>query len=587
MDTEGKYLEYYCGQDAKRLNRMVDQILRRYGGIYQKDLHDFYSVAGEVVWDAVKRYDGKQEFEGFLYVCLDNRIKTEITRRNREKRKADRDALSLDAPIGEDTGLTLGDTLVSEFSVEEEAAEHMGGSFGERAEKYLDSLSAVQRKIVRMKMEDVPVGIIRERLALTEKQYVGHCRQIRDFSRTQILLKGRKSSAVMEEEKNMETAVTQTVEKSKQKNYCISSIIKKIENYTIRFDHSLQRESEQWSPFMKGNFISDILQGNPIPPLVFAEQIIGGMSIVWDLDGKQRCTNVYDFAKDGFRIARNIRRWKIRYQAVLKDENGWPEQSGGSGRSDNPAESGIFMRNGSYVPSVEWRECDIRGKKYSELPEELQERFQDYVFDVTQYLNCSSEDIAYHIARYNEGKPMTVSQKGMTRLGEEFAVLVKGIANMDFFKDKGNYKLSEFRNGTVNRVIVESIMAVNYLDDWKKRQEDMCQYIHDYGRAEDFKAFAVMVSRLTEAVTDDCCKLFDSKDSFLWMGLFSRFCETGQEDGRFAEFMGEFAARLHGKKVEGVSFDDMREKPTKDKAIVVKKMEVLTALMGEYLLVGK
>ena len=40
-----------------------------------------------------------------LYSCLSNRIKTEVTRRNREKRKADLNSVSLDTPIGE--GLSL------------------------------------------------------------------------------------------------------------------------------------------------------------------------------------------------------------------------------------------------------------------------------------------------------------------------------------------------------------------------------------------------------------------------------------------------------------------------------------------------
>ena len=57
----------------------------------------------------------------------------------------------------------------------------------------------------------------------------------------------------------------------------------------------------------------------------------------------------------------------------------------------------------------------------------MQDRFKEYNFEIVQYLNCSSEDIAYHIARYNEGKPMTVSQKGLTRLGEKFATMLKSI----------------------------------------------------------------------------------------------------------------------------------------------------------------
>lgn len=199
---------------------------------------------------------------------------------------------------------------------------------------------------------------------------------------------------------------TQTLEKSKPDKLCIASINKKIERHTIRFDHPLQRESEQWSPAMKGNLISDILQGNPIPPLVFAEQVANGLAIIWDLDGKQRCTTAYSFSKDAFKITKNIRRWLIAYQTSVKGKDG----------------TEIFDKSG--FPVYEKQEFDIRGKKYSELPEELQDRFKEYNFEIVQYLNCSSEDIAYHIARYNEGKPMTVSQKGLTRLGEKFATMV-------------------------------------------------------------------------------------------------------------------------------------------------------------------
>ena len=147
--------------------------------------------------------------------------------------------------------------------------------------------------------------------------------------------------------------------------------------------------------------------------------------------------------------------------------------------------------------------CIRDRKKYSELPAELQERFHDYTFEVTQYLNCSSEDISYHIARYNEGKPMTQSQKGMAYLGEEFASMVKSISSMDFFKDKGGYKVSEFRNGTINRVVVESIMASNFLEDWKKQQEELCDYIRENATAEDFEQFEEMVERLSAVVNDD------------------------------------------------------------------------------------
>ena len=545
---------------------MADKILRKFGGLSDKDYQDFYSLANEVFVDVMRRYDGEQSFDGFLYSCLSNKFKSEMTRLNRQKRKGDRTAVSMDTPIGEDDGLTIGDTIQSDFSMEAATEEMFEDCYNEKIEKYLSSLSTIQRKIIEMKMADIPVSEIKKKLKLSDKQYEQHCNEIKSFEKISIL--GIKSNYVdIEEDSKMQTA--QTMEKSKSNKLSIASIIKKIDKHTIRFDHPLQRESEQWSPSMKGNLISDILQGNPIPALVFAEQVVNGIAIIWDLDGKQRCTNAYSFSKDGYKITKNIRRWMIEYQAPVKDENG----------------KAVFDDDG--FPVYEMMEFDIRGKKYSELPVELQEKFDDYNFEIVQYLNCSSEDIAYHIARYNEGKPMTAPQKGITRLGEEFASVVKSISSMSFFKDKGGYKLFESKNGTVNRVVVESVMAANFLEDWKKKQEDMCEYIKNNATTTDFDNFEDMVGRLEKVVTDDVAEMFDSKDSFLWFGLFARFIQADNDDKKFIEFMAEFTQSLHSKKIDGVSYDDLNGKSTKDKNVVLGKMEHLEKLMYEFLSVNK
>lgn len=564
MRGEEKLEEYYA-DDARKLHRMVDGILSKFGGIYQKDRDDFYSLANEVLAGVCQTYDTTKSFDGYVYSCLSNRIKTEMTRLNREKRKADRMSVSLEMPVGDEENGTIGDMLMSDFDMERELAGRLWFSCDERMAEYLKKLSGVQRQIVRMKMEDRSASEIRKKLGLSERQYDRHCREMKSFGRARILYgKQENRDNGFQKEEKMTEVFSQTSEKSKQKSYSISSIIRKMDSYTFRFDHPAQREAEQWSPKMKGNLISDILQDNPIPALVFAEQIVDGMVITWNLDGKQKCTNVYEYYHDGFRISRNVRRWLIRYQTVMKDKAGHVKLAGS-------------------CPQYEWRECDIRGKKYSELPAELQERFHDYTFEVTQYLNCSSEDISYHIARYNEGKPMTQSQKGMAYLGEEFASMVKSISSMDFFKDKGGYKVSEFRNGTINRVVVESIMASNFLEDWKKQQEELCDYIRENANAEDFEQFEEMVERLSAVVNDDVAEMFDSKDSFLWFGLFARFCELGLPDEMFVEFMDMFWITLHEKAVDGVTFDDLNGKSTKDKNVVLGKMRHLERLMMDFL----
>lgn len=559
-------LEEYASNGMTKLRKVAYPLFIKFGGISEKDHDDFYSKANMELWKATEVFDDSKgiPFEAYLLSCLKRKFMTEMTGLNREKRKADRLSSSLDAPIGEDEGMTLGDTLASDYSVENVALNIVCTLKDESTEKYLNSLSPKQKLIAELIMSGYEPYEIKENLGLTDKQYMDYLKDMRTFEKA-IVLK-QTDSIQFEEDKPMSenTQNTQTMEKSKSNRLSIASIIKKIDNRTIRFDHPLQRASEQWSPAMKGNLISDILQGNPIPALVFAEQIVNGLAMIWDLDGKQRCTNAYTFVKGGYKISKNIRRWNIIYQAQIK-EDGKPVLD----------ESGF--------PMSEKREFDIRGKRFADLPEELQDKFNEYNFEIVQYLNCSSDDIAYHIARYNEGKPMSASQKGITRLGEEFASMVKSISGMPFFKDMGGYKVSESNNGTINRVVVESVMAANFLDDWKKKQEDMCEYIKDNATVECFDNFEDMVGRITNVGTEEVFNMFDSKDSFIYFGLFARFVNSGLDDERFIEFMTEFSQSLHSTEINGITFDELNGKSTKDKNVVISKINHLEKLMNQYL----
>lgn len=567
--------------DQHKLKQICNKEMARFGGLSSKDYDGFYSRAGLEISIARhnETYDsskGKSPLEFFVGV-IKRSIWKEMTDRNRRKRQnyieieeIDKSGniikkkkfipnVSIDVPIGEESGITIKDTLQSEFYIDEEIQKKFKD---EKIENYLNNLSKTQRQIAEMIMEDVSVSDIKRKLKLSNKEYADNFNDMRSFKNISILCNNVNQKDSMEEEKMSTT--THTMENCKTDRISISSIIKKIDKHTIRFDHPLQRESDQWSPSMKGNLVSDILQGNKLHPLIFAEQIINGVPIIWDLDGKQRCTNAYSYSKNGYKVSKNIRRWMIKYQTTEKDEKG----------------NDILDENG--FPIAVNAEFDIRGKKFSDLPEELRDRFLDYTFNYDQYLNCSNEDIGYHIERYNDGKNLTSPQKGIMKIGTEYAELVKSIANMPFFKDIGGYKVSEFKKGTIDRVVVESIMTSNYLDKWNKF-DDMCKYIKENSNITVFDNFEDMVERLEKVVTDDVSDMFNSKDSFLWFGLFARFVKSESNDQKFIEFMTEFIQSLHSKSINGVSFDDILESSnTKDKGIVTKKMKHLEQLMIAY-----
>lgn len=575
--------ELYANNQYK-LKQICNKEMMRFGGLSPKDYDGFYSRAGLEISIAKKHntYDsskGKTPLDFFIGVIKWS-IWKEMTDRNRGKRQnfveteeVDKNGnvikkkkfiptVSIDMPICEENGMTIKDTLQSDFYIDEEIQNKFKD---EKIENFLNNLSKIQRQIAEMIMEDVSVSDIKRKLKLSDKEYSDNLNAMRSFKNISILCNNTNQTNFMEDENMSTTTQTQTMENCKTDRISIASIIKKIDKHTIRFDHPLQRESDQWSPSMKGNLVSDILQGNKLHPLIFAEQIINGVPIIWDLDGKQRCTNAYSYSKNGYKVSKNIRRWMIKYQTTEKDENG----------------NDVLDENG--FPIAVNAEFDIRGKKFSDLPEELRDRFLDYSFNYDQYLNCSEEDIGYHIERYNDGKPMTSPQKGITKLGTEYAGVVKSISNMPFFKDMGGYKVSEFKNGTINRVVVESIMTSNYLDKWNKF-DDMCKHIKENADTTVFDDFEDMVERLEKVVTDDISDMFNSKDSFLWFGLFARFVKSESDDQRFIEFMTEFIQSLHSKSIDGISFDDILESSnTKDKGIVTKKMKHLEQLMKEYL----
>ena len=179
-------LNKYYTNNARKLHEMVDKLLIKFGGISDKDRDDFYSLANEVFVDTMRRYDQEQSFDSFLYSCLSNKIKSEMTRRNRYKRKADRMSVSIDTPVGDDESVTLGDMIASDINIEKEVLEKETDE-SRNIEQYLSSLSKIQRKIIELKMRNVEVNRIKEKLGITDKQYLSHMKQAIQYEYIRLL----------------------------------------------------------------------------------------------------------------------------------------------------------------------------------------------------------------------------------------------------------------------------------------------------------------------------------------------------------------------------------------------------------------
>ena len=318
-------VDYYFNNDAKELHKVVDKVLNNLH-FYNVDKEEFYSLADEIfVTEVLPSYDSTQEFEKFLYCCLYMKFCSSMTKSNRDKRsnnvkveKRDENGNvvkdengnvimekikiadeSIYTPIKDDSDTTVGDMICGDNGIDCDM---------QIVFEYLNTLSPTQKKIVELKLQGLSDNEVKETLGFSDKKYERCYSKLKSLENKLKIKEMFREEIVINKEEDKPMITTQTAEKSKPMQYSIASINKKIENRTIRFDHPLQRESDQWSPSMKGNLVSDILQGNPLPEIVFAEQIINGMPVVWDLDGKQRCTNCYSYANDGFKVSKNIRR---------------------------------------------------------------------------------------------------------------------------------------------------------------------------------------------------------------------------------------------------------------------------------------
>lgn len=181
-------LDTYYADNAKKLRKVVDKILFKFGGLSNKDRDDFYSLANEVFVDVIKRYDCKKSFDGFLYSCLSNKIMTEITRRNREKRKADRFSISLDGINENDEECTLLEFLPSDFDTFEEATKRQGNErYQDKVQRYISKLSNRQVNILNLLVDGYKANEIREILEISSKEYADELKAMRSYENVKIL----------------------------------------------------------------------------------------------------------------------------------------------------------------------------------------------------------------------------------------------------------------------------------------------------------------------------------------------------------------------------------------------------------------
>lgn len=353
--------------------------------------------------------------------------------------------------------------------------------------------------------------------------------------------------------------------KPMRQTYTLQMYLQKVKELDIRSDQDVQRLSDQWSRNMVNELISTVLNGGYIPPIILGQETNSQM---WIIDGLQRSTALMMFRYGKYKITSSIEEPVISYRAKVKDAQGEVMIDG----------------NGDVV--WEDRVFDLRYKEFGRLPEELQKRFNEYQIETVIHEGYDMKELSKLVRRYNNHKSMNVSQRAFTFV-DNYARKIRDILKRKFFIECTGYTKAERKNGTLERIIMESVMCMFHLDNWKKTGQ-IGAYVNEHASMEEFDTLEAHIGRLEQIMTEDLYTLFTSKDSFIWFTVFHKYKNSGLEDEKFVQFLTAFKEELNQTEINGTTFDLAdKGRSTKDKSVIMEKLDILETLLCEYFHIGR
>ena len=574
-------IDEYCCDGMKKLKKLCNPIIMKIGGISEKDHDDIYSLAQFLLYKSVKNYDKDNangaSFKTFFYNILSRRIyATYIRDKNRQCRSNTRISkngevifipdVSLDAPTEETQDIK--EKIASDYNVED--ASEFDFTVDENVENFMSSLSNIQRKILEMKMKEIPTDKIRSELGISAARYAKEMESIKLNEGLLVFTKNRKE--FIEEDMHMEERVMGISESEgyRMDKYSMFSLLDMKKTGDINCKYILQRKPFQWSNEERNRYICRILSNLPIPEIILCEQNVKGMTISHLIDGLQRLSYAEAFKENHFKVGETgAERHFIQYREYIHDENG----------------NRVLDEDG--IPEFELKVCDIVGKSYKDLPDELKKRFNNFNINVTKFFNCTNEQIADHIRDYNNHSAMNNEQSGIVSISTDTARKIKTITEKcGFLKNCGKYTTTNRIKGKLDRMVAEMIMLLFHPNDWKSNVKATYKYLDENAKQEEFDTLSSeldMLESVIENAGDDINAMFTTTYTPMWVAVFHNFLTSGKDLHNFVDFLNAYNTELKEKEIDGISMADFKDQQTKKKATITGKIDLLIKLMNEFL----
>jgi len=592
------WINEYCDNNMSKLKKISYNAFFRYG-IPEYEHDELYDDAMNVLMESVVTFDSSQGANFNTY--LTNNIKKSVidwyrdnyqrgkrrnllTDKNGRIVKVDKDGnvteddkgkpviisdTSFDAPTEENNDLI--EKVASDFNIEDSSEFDFGSD--EKVEEFLGSLPKIQKKILLLRMEDIPLDNIKQKLNISDREYSNAMKSIKMNKDLSLFTKNKNDGNYELEVTDMADRIIEISESENYRTdkYSMYSLIQDKKNGDMNCNYILQREPFQWSKEEVNRYFCRILSNLPIPEIILCEQKKKGLTISHLIDGLQRLSYAEAFKENRIKIgSAGAERHLIQYRDYVLDENG----------------NRVLDEDG--LPEYEMKVFDVIGKYYKDLPDELKKRFNNFNINVTKFFDCTDEQIADHIRDYNNHASMNKEQSGLLNVSADIAVHIKKISQKNsFFKNCGKFTDNNSIKGKRERVVVESLMLLFFRESWRANLDSIYKFVNENASEQQFMKLNSQFNRLELALGDNNKKLsevlFTPTTMPMWIAVFDKFTTYNMEDSRFVDFLNAYNTELKDKDINGVSMADFKDQQTKKKTTITGKIDLLVQLMNEFL----
>nr|DAZ78362.1 MAG TPA: Protein of unknown function DUF262 [Caudoviricetes sp.] len=290
----------------------------------------------------------------------------------------------------------------------------------------------------------------------------------------------------------------------------VKSVLGKINSNKYNFDLAIQRRAGIWKTPEKSLFIDTILREYPVYPALLNKH--SDTQKVDVVDFKQRFNTLYEFANDKFRLSDSCK----------------------------PVE----------IDGVEYV---IAGKKFKDLDEAVQSRFNDANLVLITMTDATPDEVKEVFFRINQGHPLTNGHKRTAIESDEVRDIIYELASHPFLEM--NLTQAQCKRNADRDVVIQVLMLTEASDKYdfgSFRNKDMNRFILYYNnlvgengpevRVETLTKVDLIKKAMNELATvfdDDSLRIKLNTLPFVIYGMY-RVLKDSKPKDKYLEWLGDF-----------------------------------------------